>query len=141
MSKPNRNLSTKTPKPFRLSDRTVSQIRELVDGGYSPNETAAVTEAINNLYYHRVESANEISLASRKVAEQPVSPEIVEIDGELWLNLGSGLLAEAAAAMLVAQSPSDARAQQNGMEEWLIWHRVASQDAYNAFKCIIMFRF
>lgn len=141
MPKTNRNLSAKTPKPFRLSDRTVGQIRELVDGGYCTNDTAAVTEAVNSLYYHRVESANEISLASRKVAEQPVSPEIVEIDGELWLNLGSGLLAEAAAAMLVAQFPDDARAQQNAIDEWLIWHRAAGQDAYNAFRCIIMFRF
>jgi hypothetical protein len=56
-------------------------------------------------------------------------------------DLGSGLLAEAAAQMLVAQFLDEARAQQNGMEEWLIWHRTASQDAYNAFKCIIMFRF
>lgn len=133
--------NSKAPKPFRLSERTRNQLGELVVGGYSPNETAAVTEAVNNLYYHRVESANEISLASRKVAEQPVSPEIVNIAGELWLNLGSGLLAEAAAQMLVAQFLDEARAQQNGMEEWLIWHRTASQDAYNAFKCIIMFRF
>jgi len=138
---PRTERNSKAPKPFRLSERTRNQLGELVSGGYSPNETAAVTEAVNSLYYHRVESANEISLASRKIAEQPVSPEIVEIDGELWLNLGSGLLAEAAAAMLVAQSPSDARAQQNAVEEWLIWHRMASQDAYNAFKCIIMFRF
>lgn len=138
---PRTERNSKAPKPFRLSERTRGQLTELVAGGYSPNETAAVTEAVNALYYHRVESANEISLASRKVAEQPVSPEIVNIDGELWLNLGSGLLAEAAAVMLVAQFPNDARAQQNGMEEWLIWHRTASQDAYNAFKCIIMFRF
>lgn len=101
----------------------------------------AMAQEPSEIDYHRVESANEISLASRKVAEQPVSPEIVEIDGELWLNLGSGLLAEAAATILVAQFPADARAQQNGMEEWLIWHRNASQDAYNAFRCIIMFRF
>lgn len=131
----------KNPKNFRLPERTKRQLSELVAGGYCTNDTAAVTEAVNSLYYHRVESANEISLASRKVAEQPVSPEIVDITGELWLNLGSGLLAEAAAGMLVAQFPDEIRTQVNGMDEQLIWHRTASQDAYQMLKVIVMFRF
>ena len=90
----------KTPKPFRLPDRTLTQLSELVAGGYCTNETAAVTEAVNYLYYHKVESANEITIASRKIADSPLLPEIIDRDGELWLNLGSGILAEAAAAML-----------------------------------------
>ncbi len=141
MPKTTRNISAKTPKPFRLSDRTVSQIRELVDGGHCVNDTAAVTDAINYLYYHRVESANAVTLASRKVADREMSPEIVDIGGELWLNLGSGLLAEAAAAMLLQQFPGDVRTQQNGLEEQMIWHRTASQDAYNMLRVIVMFRF
>lgn len=141
MPKTTRNISAKTPKPFRLSDRTVGQIRELVDGGHCVNDTATVTEAVNLLYYHKVEQASEITLASRKVAERELSPEIVDIDGELWLNLGSGLLAEAAAAMLVQQFPDDVRTQTNGMDEQLIWHRTASQDAYAMLRVIAMFRF
>lgn len=141
MPKISRNISSKTPKPFRLSDRTISQIDELVDGGYCTNDTAAVTEAINYLYYHRVEQANAVTLASRKVAEGELSPEIVDIAGELWLNLGAGLLAEAAAAMLISQFPDDMRTQTNGLDEQLIWHRTASQDAYAMLKVIVMFRF
>lgn len=130
----------KTPKPFRLPERTLDQLRELVAGGYTTNETAAVTEAINTLYYHKVESANEITIASRKVAERSLSPEVIEIDGELWLNLGSGLLAEGAATMLQQQFGDDVKVQQTPIEEWLIWHRNASQDAYALLRVIIMFR-
>lgn len=131
----------KTPKPFRLPDRTIKQLASLVAGGYCTNETAAVTEAINALYYHKVEQANEITLASRKVAEQSLSPEITELDGKLWLNLGSGLLADGAAVMLKQQFPADIETRQNGVDEWLIYHKSASQDAYAMVKAIIMFRF
>jgi hypothetical protein len=131
----------KTPKPFRLPERTINQLAELVAGGYSTNETAAVTEAVNYLYYHKVESANAVTLASRKIADRELSPEIVDIDGELWLNLGSGLLAEAAAAMLLQQFPGEVRTQANGMDEQMVWHRTASQDAYAMLKVIVMFRF
>lgn len=130
----------KTPKPFRLPDRTINQLAELVSGGYCTNETAAVTEAVNALYYHKVESANEIALFSRKVYDRELSPEVLEIDGELWLNLGSGLLAESAAAMMAQQFGADCRTQQDALDNWLIWHRTASQDAYALLRIIIMFR-
>jgi len=119
----------------------MSQLGELVAGGYCNDETSAIVEAINYLYYHKVESANAVTLASRKVADRELSPEIVDINGELWLNLGSGLLAEAAAGMLAAQFPDEIRTQVNGMDEQLIWHRTASQDAYQMLKVIVMFRF
>ena len=131
----------KTPKPFRLPDRTLNQLRELVAGGHCTNETAATVEAINALYYHKVESANMVSLASRKVAEAPAAPEITELDGKLWLNLGSGLLAEGAAKMLQAQFLGDVEVRQNAIEEWLIYHNSAANDAYALFRAIIMFRF
>lgn len=133
-------MPQKTPKPFRLPDRTLRQLSELVAGGYASNETAATVEAINLLYYHKVEQANEVSIASRKIAERPLSPEVIAIAGELWLNLGSGLLAESAAAMLAQQFGADVRTQQDALGDWLIWHRTASQDAYNMLKVIIMFR-
>lgn len=131
----------RTPKPFRLPDRALNQLSELVAGGHCTNETAATVEAINALYYHKVEAANMVSLASRKVAEAPTSPEITEIDGKLWLNLGSGLLAEGAAQMLETQFPNDVRVRQNAIEEWLIYHKRAADDAYALFRAIIMFRF
>ena len=134
-------MTQRTPKPFRLTERTRQQLAELVSGGYCTNETAAATEAINSYYYHKVESANTISLASRKVAEEEMSPEIIEIDGELWLNLGSGLLAEGAANMLSAQFPDDVKMMKNGLDECLIWHRSASQDTYRMVSAIIMMRF
>lgn len=130
----------RTPKPFRLPDRTLNQLSELVTGGHCTNETAATVEAINYLYYHKVESANTVTLASRKIAEAAAMPELSEIDGKLWLNLGSGLLAEGAAQMLAAQFGDDVAVRQNAIEEWLIWHRRASDDAYALFRAIIMFR-
>lgn len=130
----------KTPKPFRLPDRTLDQLEALVDGEYFTTETSAVVEAVNYLYYHKVESANQITIASRQVAERQVSPEIIDRDGELWLNLGSGLLAESAATILTQQFGNDAKAEQDAVGDWLIWHRTASQDAYALLKCIIMFR-
>ena len=130
----------KTPKPFRLPDRTIGQLAKLVADGYCTNETAAVTEAVNALYYHKVESANEITIASRKVADSPLLPEIIDRAGELWLNLGSGLMAEAAATMLAQQFGNDVKAEQDAVGDWLIWHRTASQDAYALLRIIIMFR-
>lgn len=131
----------RTPKPFRLPDRTIDQLAALVAGGHCTNETAATVEAINYLYYHKIESANTVTLASRKVAEAATMPEISEIDGKLWLNLGSGLLADGAAQMLLAQFGDDVDAQQNAVEEWLIYHKRAADDAYALFRAIIMFRF
>lgn len=130
----------KQQRNYRLPERTMTQLLELVTGGYCNDETAAIVEAVNSLYYHRVEQANQITIASRMVAERPVSPEIIDRNGELWLNLGSGLLAESAASILQQQFGDDARIEQDGMGDWLIWHRTASQDAYALFKCIIMFR-
>lgn len=82
-----------------------------------------------------------VSLASRKVASAPAMPELIELDGKLWLNLGSGLLAEGAAQMLQAQFPDDVEIRQNVVEEWLIYHRRAADDAYALFRAIVMFRF
>lgn len=130
----------KTPKPFRLPARTIAQLSEIVAGGHATNETAAVTEAINALYYHRVEQANQITIASRQIAERPLSPEIIDRGGELWLNLGSGLLAESAAVILKQQFGNDARIEQDVTGDWLIWQRTASQDAYALLKVIVMFR-
>lgn len=126
---------------FKLPDRTLNQLKTLVEQGYFTNETAATTEAISLLYYHKVEQANEITLAHRKVAEQAAHPEITEIDDKLWLNLGSGLLADGAAAMLKQQFPADIETRQNAVDEWLIYHRQAAQDAYALFRAIIMFKF
>lgn len=131
----------KTPKPFRLPDRTINQLKELVSQGYFTNETAATTEAIATLYYHKVEQANQITLAHRKVAEQSAHPELSELDGKIWLNLGSGLLADGAAAMLKQQFPGDIETRQNAVDEWLIYHKQAAQDAYALFRAIIMFKF
>jgi hypothetical protein len=131
---------SKKSMAFRLPDRTINQLDALVAGEYFTTDTSALVEAVNLLYYHKVEQANEISIASRKIAERPLSPEVLNIDGELWLNLGSGLLAESAAAMLAQQFGSDVKIKQDAMEDWLIWHRTASQDAYALLKVIIMFR-
>lgn len=131
----------KTPKPFRLPDRTLNQLKALVEQGYFTNETAATTEAIALLYYHKVEQANQITLASRKAAEMSAHPELTQLDGKLWLNLGSGLLAESAAAMLAQQFPSDVEVRQTAIEEWLIHHKQAAQDGYALFRAIIMFKF
>lgn len=128
-------------KRHDLPDRTLNQLADLVAGGHCTNETAATVEAINALYYHKVESANTVTLASRKVAEAAAMPEITELDDKLWLNLGSGLLAEAAAQMLQAQFPDDIETRQNALEEWLIYHKRAADDAYALFRAIIMFRF
>jgi hypothetical protein len=133
-------MSQKKTKPFRLPDRTITQLAELVNGEYFTTETSAVVEAVNYLYYHKVEQANQITLASRMVAERQLSPEIINRNGELWLNLGSGLLAESAAAIIVQQFGSDAKAEQDAVGDWLIWHKSAGQDAYALLKCIIMFR-
>jgi len=130
----------KTPKPFRLPDRTLAQLKTLVEQGYFTNETAATTEAISLLYYHKVEQANEVALAHQKIAEKPLSPDVMELDGKLWLILGSGILAESAAAMLKQQFPSDVETRQNALDEWLIYHRQAALDAYALFRCIIMFK-
>lgn len=130
----------KQSKIFRLPERTRNQLAELTQGGYANDETAAVVEAVNYLYYHKVESANEITIASRKVADSPLLPEIIERDGVLWLNLGSGVLAEAAAGIMAQQYGNDAKIEQDAVGDWLIWHRTASQDAYALLKIIIMFR-
>ena len=130
----------KTPKPFRLPDRTLNQLSQLVSGGYCTNETAAVTEAVNYFCCHKVEQANEVTIASRKVADSSLMPEIINRDGELWLNLGSGLLAEAAAAMLGQQYGDNVKYEQDAVGDWLIWHRTASHDAYALLRIIIMFR-
>lgn len=45
---------SKTQIPLRLPERTVDQLSELTDGGYSTNRTAAVVEAINLLHDWRV---------------------------------------------------------------------------------------
>lgn len=125
----------------KLPDRTLDQLNELITAGHYNTKTDAMTAAINYLYYHKIESANTVTLASRKLAEAAAMPELSQIDGKLWLNLGSGLLAEGAAQMLVAQFGDDVETRQNAVEEWLIWHRRAADDAYALFRCIIMFRF
>lgn len=130
----------KQQRNYRLPERTMQQLAKLVNGGYCNDETAAIVEGVNSLYYHRVEQANEITIASRKAAERPVSPEVIERNGKLWLNLGSGLLAESAAVILAQQFGDDARTEQHAMGDWMIWHREAERDAYALFKCIIMFR-
>lgn len=130
----------KQQRNYRLPERTMNQLLDLVAGGYCNDETAAIMEAVNSLYYHRVEQANEVTIASRKIADRPVSPEVIDRNGELWLNLGSGLLAESAATILAQQFGDDARCEQDAIGDWLIWHRTASQDAYALFRCIIMFR-
>lgn len=131
----------KTPKPFRLPDRTLNQLQQLVALGYCTNETAAATEAINLLYYHRVEQANEISLAHRKIAEAQANPDLHQRDGKLWLNLGLGTLADGAAAMLAQQFPGEIEIEQTPAGEWLIYHPQSSQDAYALMRVIIMFKF
>jgi hypothetical protein len=131
---------SKTQKPFRLPDRTIDQLSKLVEDEYFTTKTSAVVEAVNMLYYHKVEEANQITLFSRKVYDRELSPEVIDIDGELWLNLGSGLLAESAAAMMAQQFGADCRTQQDAVGDWLIWHRTASHDAYALLRIIIMFR-
>jgi len=51
--------SDTTPKPYRLPSRTVTQLRELVDGGYTTTETAAVVEAINLLWQTRLTESTQ----------------------------------------------------------------------------------
>lgn len=131
----------RTLKPFRLPDRTLHQLQQLVKLGHCTNETAAVTEAINLLYYHRVEQANEITLAHRKIAETPANPDLHERDGKLWLNLGLGVLADGAAAMLAEQFPGEIETERTPAGEWLFYHPQASQDAYALMRVIIMFKF
>ena len=131
----NPNVSAAVP------DRTLEQLNELITAGHFNTKTDALAAAINYMYYHKIESANAVTLASRKVAEAATTPEITEIDGKLWLNLGSGMLAEGAAAMLAAQCPGDVETRQNALDEWLIWHRSAADDAYAMMRAIVMFRF
>jgi len=135
MPKHKNNLSASIPQT------ALTQLNELISEAHYNTKTDALAAAINALYYHKVESANTVTLASRKLAEANAMPELSEHDGKLWLNLGGGLLAEAAAQMLVAQFPDEVEVRSNALDEQLIYHGRASQDAYALLRAIIMFRF
>lgn len=79
---------------------------------------------------------DEIAMISRKALDRRIDPEILDIDGRAWVNLGAGLLAELAAEIIVTQYP-DAETMTYGMDEILLYLPAAAP-TYAALQLIIM---
>lgn len=97
-----------------------------------------VEEKINEDYGYYL-SQQEITILSKKAAEISAAPEVVTIDGKPWLNLGSGLLADAAIQMISVQFPA-IECQRNGVDEWLVYEPVLAQDYYATLRLIMIFK-
>jgi len=85
-----------------------------------------------------VQPDDEVTVLSRKVLDRRIYPEIVEIDGRGWLNLGAGLLAELAAEIITKQYP-DAEVMTYAFDEVLVHHLpAAAATNYESLRIVIM---
>ncbi len=75
-------------------------------------------------------------MISRKALDRRIDPEILNIEGRAWVNLGAGLLAELAAEIITNQYP-DAMTMPYGMDEVLLYLPAAAP-SYEALRLIIM---
>lgn len=113
------------------------QLAELEQAGYG-NWTQIIRLALDAYYNHYL-SQQEITILSKKAAEVPANPEVVEIDGVPWLNLGSGLLADAAIQMIAVQFPTIQK-QQTSTDEWLVYEPELAKDCYATLRLIMIFK-
>ena len=121
---------------IQYTQKQIQQLSELEQAGYG-NWTHIIRLALE-AFYDRYLSRQEITILSKKAAEIPASPEVVSIDGKPWLNLGSGLLADAAAQMISVQFPAIETRQSAG--EWFVYEPVLAQDYYTSLRVIIIFK-
>lgn len=134
----------KTPKAlptsFRLRPVARQQLDDLEAAGHGSQ--VDIVHLALDAYYHNYIQRNAVTVVSRKVAESSAdeAPEIIEIDGKPWLNLGSGMLAEFSAKMLQAQI-AGTEIRRNGLDEVLIHNAEAAADNYQSIKVIIMWKF
>ena len=84
-----------------------------------------------------VQPDDEVTLLSRKVLDRRIYPEILDIDGRGWVNLGAGLLAELAAEIIAKQFP-DAEVMSYGLDEVLVHLPVAAATNYESLRIVIM---
>lgn len=82
-------------------------------------------------------AGDEITVVSRKALERQLEPEKVLIGDRAFVNLGSGLLAELAAEMVLGAYP-EAEVVRNGLDEVLLWHEGAAATNYEQMRLIVM---
>lgn len=128
------------PTSFRLRPIARQQLDTLEAAGYGSQ--VDIVHLALDAYFHQYQQQHAVTVVSRQVAESSAEqmPEIVEIDGKPWLNLGSGLLAEFSAQMLQAQI-AGTEVQRNGLDEVLVYNGEAAADNYASIKVIIMWKF
>ena len=78
-----------------------------------------------------------VTVVSRKALERRLEPEKVQIGDRVYVNLGSGLLAELAAETVLSQYP-DAEVLRNGLDEVLLYHPGAAATSYEQMRMIVM---
>ena len=122
---------------IQYTPQQVKQLTELENAGYG-NWTQIIRIALDAYYNHYL-SQQEITILSKKAAEVPASPEVVSIDGLPWLNLGSGLLADAAIQMIGAQFPAIQK-RRNGADEWIVYEPELAKDYYATLRLIMIFK-
>ena len=79
-----------------------------------------------------------VTVVSRKALERQLEPEKTMIDDRVYVNLGSGLLAELAAEMVLDQYPG-ADLARNERDEVLLWHAGAEAAYYEEMRISIIF--
>lgn len=126
------------PTSFRLRPAAIQQLRDLESAGYGSQ--VDIIHLALDAYYHAYLQRQAVTVVSKKIAESHHQPEIIEIDGRPWLNLGSGLLAEQSAQMLQAQI-AGTEIRRNGLDEVLVHNVEAAADGYQSIKVIIMWKF
>jgi hypothetical protein len=77
-----------------------------------------------------------VTVVTRKALERRFEPEKVQIRDRVYVNLGSGLLAELAAETVLGQYP-DAEVLRNGLDEVLLHHPGAAATNYELMRLII----
>ena len=113
------------------------QLAELEQAGYGP-KTQIIRLALD-AYYNQFLNQQEVTILSKKAAEVSTNPEVVTIDGLPWLNLGSGLLADAAIQMIGAQFPAIQK-RRNGVDEWIVHEPELAKDYYATLRLIMIFK-
>jgi hypothetical protein len=112
-------------------------LAELEQAGYGP-KTQIIRLALD-AYYNQFLNQQEVTVLSKKAAEVATNPEVVTIDGLPWLNLGSGLLADAAIQMIGAQFPAIQK-RRNGADEWIVYEPELAKDYYATLRLIMIFK-
>jgi len=79
------DLDLKQTVKFNLSQHTLTQIHELVAGGYTTSETAAITEAVNTLYERR--TLDSLAMATIDIARLPGENDLAVISRLLIMLL------------------------------------------------------